>query len=99
MFGQTFALWPNGLMEHTGLLPLNLTSHFNRMGGKNRRTSCKKTDDHIKVIFLSKTKKNTSELIQRSASNTQYGLDILVFWPQTNGQTEHVLKCNKSQIT
>lgn len=30
-------------MEHTGFLPLNLTSHFNRMGGKNRRTSCKKT--------------------------------------------------------
>lgn len=30
-------------MEHTGLLSLNLTPHFNRMGGKNRRANCRKT--------------------------------------------------------
>lgn len=37
-------LWSNRLItENTGSLSINLMSHFNRMGGKNRRISCRKT--------------------------------------------------------
>lgn len=50
------ALWSNGLItENTGLLSPNLMSHFNRMGGKNRRISCRKTvhNDQQEMLWLS----------------------------------------------
>lgn len=46
-------------MEHTDLLPLNLVSHLNRMGGKKRRTKCRRTvHDDRKEMF----KESFSEL-------------------------------------
>lgn len=75
-------------MEHTDLLSLNVTSHFNRMGRKNRRMSFKKTVQNEKKEMF---KESFSELCLNA-------LISLIFHEHVCATTATYRTCSGAQL-